>query len=87
AFSYARQRHQGSAQRGAPPAPIIAHPDVRRMLTDMRARTMAIRMIAYAAAVAIDQAHSAQDPAARHAASERASLLTPIVKAFCSDTA
>ncbi len=87
AFSYARQRHQGSAQRGAPPAPIIAHADVRRMLTDMRARTMAIRMIAYAAAVAIDHAHSAQDPAARHAASERASLLTPIVKAFCSDTA
>ena len=57
------------------------------MLTDMRARTMAIRLIAYAAAVAIDEAHGAADPDRRRTAHERASLLTPVVKAFCSDTA
>ncbi len=87
ALSYARQRCQGSPQRGAPPGPIMAHPDVRRMLTDMRARTMAIRLIAYTAAVAIDRAHGAKDGAERQTAQQRASLLTPIVKAFCSDSA
>lgn len=87
AWIYAGQRLQGSPRRGAPPAPILAHPDVRRMLTDMRARTMAIRLIAYAAAVAIDEAHGAADPDRRRTAHERASLLTPVVKAFCSDTA
>jgi alkylation response protein AidB-like acyl-CoA dehydrogenase len=87
ACSYARQRVQGSLRRGAPPAPIIAHPDVNRMLTDMRARTLAIRLIAYTAAVAIDRAHGAADAGERQAALESASLLTPIVKAFCSDSA
>ncbi|WP_367273901.1 acyl-CoA dehydrogenase family protein [Niveispirillum sp.] len=87
AETYARQRVQGSLHRGAPPVPILAHPDVRRMLTDMRARTMAIRLIAYTAAVAIDRAHQADDAYQRQAALDRASLLTPIVKAYCSDTA
>ncbi|WP_173012824.1 acyl-CoA dehydrogenase [Niveispirillum sp. SYP-B3756] len=87
ALSYARQRCQGSPQRGMPPGPIIAHPDVRRMLTDMRARTMVIRLIAYKAALAIDSAHGAAEGAERQAAQQRASLLTPIVKAFCSDSA
>lgn len=87
AETYARQRIQGSASRGGPPAPILAHPDVRRMLTDMRAQTMAIRLIAYSAAVAIDRSHGAKDADQRQAALDRASLLTPVVKAFCSDTA
>lgn len=87
AYAYAQARLQGSPRRGAPPSPIIAHPDVRRMLTDMRARTTAIRLIAYAAAVAIDVAHGAETAEGRAAALERASLLTPIVKAYCSDSA
>ncbi|MGQ3048592.1 MAG: acyl-CoA dehydrogenase [Niveispirillum sp.] len=87
AETYARQRVQGSASRGGAPAPILAHPDVRRMLTDMRARTTAIRLIAYSAAMAIDRSHNAGDADQRQAALDRASLLTPIVKAFCSDTA
>ncbi len=87
AYAYAKARQQGSPRRGAPPSPIIAHPDVRRMLTDMRARTLAIRLISYTAAVAIDAAHGAADAGQRRAALERASLLTPIVKAYCSDSA
>ncbi|MBJ7416102.1 MAG: acyl-CoA dehydrogenase [Niveispirillum sp.] len=87
AETYARQRVQGSASRGGAPAPILAHPDVRRMLTDMRARTTAIRLIAYSAAMAIDRSHNAGDADQRQATLDRASLLTPVVKAFCSDTA
>ena len=81
---------RASASRAAPPAragasPIIAHPDVKRMLLTMRALTRAARAICYATAVAIDRAHRSPDPATRAAAHERASLLTPVAKAFATD--
>ena len=66
-------------------APIIVHPDVKRMLLTMRALTNAARAICYATAVALDRSHRAADAAARKAAHERASLLTPIAKAFSTD--
>ena len=86
ALAYARERKQGRAA-GAKEAssPIIAHPDVRRMLLTMRAQTRAARAICYATAVAIDRAHLSKDERARQAAHERASLLTPVAKAFATD--
>ena len=86
ALAYARERRQGRAN-GAPSgsSPIIAHPDVKRMLLTMRALTRAARAISYATAVAIDRAQRSPDDAARSAAHERASLLTPIAKAFSTD--
>src|SRR5262249_23480610 len=66
-------------------SPIIAHPDVKRMLLTMRALTRAARAICYTTAVALDRAHRGADEAARQAAHERASLLTPIAKAFATD--
>src|SRR5262249_29159995 len=65
--------------------PIIAHPDVKRMLLTMRALTRAARAIAYTTAVSLDRAHRDPDEAARKAAHERASLLTPVAKAFATD--
>jgi acyl-CoA dehydrogenase len=65
-------------------SPIIEHPDVRRMLLTMRALTRAARAICYTTATAIDASH-AGDEAARRAANERASLLTPVAKAFSTD--
>ena len=44
-------------------SPIIAHPDVKRMLLTMRALTRAARSICYATAVAIDRAERSADPA------------------------
>src|SRR5262249_25943841 len=64
---------------------IIAHPDVKRMLLTMRAQTQAARAICYATAVAIDRAERSSDERARQAAQERASLLTPVAKAFATD--
>ena len=87
AIAYARERKQGRTP-GMPAtelAPIIAHPDVKRMLMTMRALTQAARTICYATAMAIDHAERGTDKAARHAAHERASLLTPVAKAFSSD--
>jgi alkylation response protein AidB-like acyl-CoA dehydrogenase len=87
AVAYARERKQGRTP-GMPAnqtAPIILQPDVKRMLMTMRALTNAARAICYATAVALDRSHRAKDPAARKAAHERASLLTPVAKAFATD--
>ena len=78
ALGYARERKQG---RGA----IIDYPDVKRMLLTMRALTGAARAICYATAVALDRSHRGKTEAARKAADERASLLTPVAKAFSTD--
>ena len=86
ALAYARERKQGRAtgvESGS--SPIIAHPDVKRMLLTMRALTRAARALCYATAVALDRAQRSPDEAARQAAHERASLLTPVAKAFSTD--
>ncbi len=64
---------------------IVEHPDVQRMLLTMRALTAAARAICYATGVAIDRAHRSRDDKARAAADARASLLTPVAKAFSTD--
>ena len=86
ALVYARERKQGRApgvKDGM--SPIVAHPDVKRMLMTMRALTGAARAICYTTAVAIDRAHRSADETARDAANARASLLTPVAKAFATD--
>jgi len=84
AMAYASDRKQGRAGASGS-SPIIAHPDVRRMLLTMRALTRAARAICYATGAAIDRAHRGADDAARKAGDERASLLTPVAKAFSTD--
>jgi alkylation response protein AidB-like acyl-CoA dehydrogenase len=85
ALAYARERRQGRVPGAGGQSPIIAHVDVRRMLMTMRALTRAARAIAYATAAAIDRAHRGDDERARKAGHERASLLTPVAKAFSTD--
>ncbi len=87
ALAYARERRQGrtAGMPATESAPIIAQPDVQRMLLSMRALTQAARTICYATAMALDRAERGTDKAARQAAHARASLLTPIAKAFSSD--
>ena len=87
ALAYAKERRQGRApgSAGDGMSPIIAHPDVKRMLMTMKAVTGAARCICYLTAEAIDRAHRSRDEAARGIAQERASLLTPVAKAFSTD--
>ena len=59
---------------------IAEHPDVRRMLLRMRALTTAARALAYYAFGQIDRGHGGDEVAAR-----RADVLTPLVKAWCTD--
>src|SRR5436309_1250327 len=84
AYAYASERKQGRAGANAS-SPIIAHPDVKRMLLTMRALTRAARAICYSTGAAIDRAHRGKDEAARKAGDQRASLLTPVAKAFSTD--
>jgi acyl-CoA dehydrogenase len=87
AIAFARERRQGRATGAKESSPIIAHPDVRRMLLTMRALTMAARAICYATAMALDRAERGADKAARETAHAQASLLTPVAKAFSTDIA
>ncbi len=82
-LGFTRDRPNNAAQDGS--SPIVAHPDVKRMLLTMRALTRAARAICYSTAVALDRAARSKDPSVRKAAHERAALLTPIAKAFSTD--
>jgi acyl-CoA dehydrogenase len=78
AMAYAHERKQmGHA--------IIDYPDVKRMMLTMRSLTGAARAICYATGVALDRSIRGKDDAARKLANERASLLTPVAKAFSTD--
>lgn len=86
ARTHAHERLQGRDATGAQ-RPIVEHADVRRMLLTMKSLTLAARGLAYTAAATLDVAHSAQDITQRSTAARRADLLTPIVKAWCSEVA
>jgi acyl-CoA dehydrogenase len=87
ALAYAQERRQGRAlgKAGDGSDPILVHPDVKRMLMQMRALTAAARTICYATAVALDISVRATDAKVRSAAAARGALLTPIAKAFSTD--
>ena len=87
ALAFAQERRQGRAvgKKGDGSDPIIVHPDVKRMLMQMRALTAAARTICYATAVALDIAARATDAGTRSLAAARGALLTPIAKAFSTD--
>jgi acyl-CoA dehydrogenase len=84
ARQHARERLQGRDSTGAQ-RPIIEHADVRRMLLTMKSLTHAARCLVYTAAATVDVAHSGASESIRVAAGRRADLLTPVVKAWCSD--
>jgi len=87
ALAFAQERRQGRAV-GKPASesePIIVHPDIKRMLMQMRALTAAARTICYATAVALDISVRAADAKTRALAAARGALLTPVAKAFSTD--
>jgi hypothetical protein len=64
---------------------IIHHPDVRRMLSTMRALTEASRALAYVAAAHCDLAHHHQDEATRAGHQAIYEFLVPIVKGWSTE--
>jgi alkylation response protein AidB-like acyl-CoA dehydrogenase len=82
ALWYARERVQGKiiGDKSAEKKTILHHPDVRRMLMDVKSRTEAMRTLAYYAAANIDRAHAGDA-----AAQSRVDLLTPVVKGWSTE--
>ena len=66
---------------------IIEHPDVRRNLLTMRSQVEAGRAMALLAYASLDKAHNANDEEDRAYHNRRVDLLTPLVKAWCTDMA
>jgi 3-(methylthio)propanoyl-CoA dehydrogenase len=88
ATEWARTRVQGrppGAQPGSA-APIVNHPDVKRMLLTMKSQTEASRALTLYTAMQLDLAAASPDAAVRAAAQARGELLTPIVKGWCTET-
>lgn len=86
AVYYAKDRLQGTQTDGSQ-VPIIRHPDVRRMLMQMRASTEAMRAVAYLASMEIDRASHCRDADQRQQHQGRVELLTPIVKGWLTELA
>jgi acyl-CoA dehydrogenase len=90
AAAYAKERLQGRALTGARDTgkaadPILVHPDVRRMLLEIRAFNEAARAAMMWAALSSDEAHRSPDAATRQGADDRLGLLTPVLKGFFTD--
>ncbi len=87
ALAYAQERKQGKTKDtpASDMAPIIQHPDIRRMLLQSRAKIAASRAICYTVAKNIDISEKATDEAEKQAAEARVGLLTPVAKAYSTD--
>ncbi len=87
AATFARERIQSRPVDGSLPgsAPIIHHPDVRRMLMTMRATTEACRAMAIVAAAAYDAAHHDPDAQVRQQNQAFYEFLVPLVKGYSTE--
>jgi alkylation response protein AidB-like acyl-CoA dehydrogenase len=86
AAAYVLERKQGRAPGSSAPAdPLVAHPDVRRMLMDARAFTEGMRALVAWTALQIDLSHRAANERERAAADAVVGFLTPVLKGFGTD--
>jgi acyl-CoA dehydrogenase len=90
AAAYAKDRLQGRSLTGPkapdkPADPLIVHPDIRRMLLEIRAFNEAARALMVWVALSEDEALESPDPKARQAADDRIGLLTPVIKGVFTD--
>jgi acyl-CoA dehydrogenase len=85
AVLFAKERVQGVARGRQQRSTIIHHPDVRRMLMQMRAICQAGRALAYYASAQTDLAHHAATEEDRKIHQSRVDLIIPIVKGWCTE--
>ncbi len=87
AVQYARDRVQSRPVDGSlnQAAPIIHHPDVKRMLLTMRAYTEGCRAMASVAAAAYDAAHHHPDAEVRKQNQAFYEFLVPLVKGYSTE--
>jgi 3-(methylthio)propanoyl-CoA dehydrogenase len=87
AVAYARDRVQSRPVDGSisKAAPIIHHPDIKRMLMTMRAYTEGCRAMSIVAAAAYDASHHHPDASARAQNAAFYEFLVPLVKGYSTE--
>ncbi|HSI56119.1 MAG TPA: acyl-CoA dehydrogenase [Ideonella sp.] len=87
AVAFARERIQSRPVDGSLPgaAPIIHHPDVRRMLMTMRAHTEGCRAMALVAAAAYDASHHHPDAQTRQQNQAFYEFMVPLIKGYSTE--
>ena len=83
-FASTRRQQRGEGPVAQKELGIIGHPDVQNMLLSMRALATVGRCIVFELAEAIDRAQANECDTAN--AQTKADLLTPVAKAFCTDS-
>jgi alkylation response protein AidB-like acyl-CoA dehydrogenase len=88
ALAWSRERLQGKpvGASGAKAAPIVQHPDVKRMLLTMKSLTEAMRALAYWVSSLLDRARRATDETERLRCQAMVDLLVPVVKGWSTET-
>lgn len=89
ALAYARERVQGRAienmmDKSSPSVPIIQHPDVRRMLLEMKSYVEGLRSFGYYVARCFDLAEYGADAEIKKKSHGMLELLTPILKTYAA---
>lgn len=91
ANAYAHDRRQmripGPRDASQPADVIIGHPAMQRILDTQRAWVDGARVLAYQTGIELDMARHHPDAARREQAQRWCSLLTPVLKAACTDQA
>ncbi|WP_432382426.1 acyl-CoA dehydrogenase C-terminal domain-containing protein [Duganella sp. P38] len=86
ALAYAKERVQSRDLNGSPAGvAIINHPDVRRLLMNMRSQTEAARALAYVGASLYDKAHHSADADERAQHQAVYEYLVPIIKGWSTE--
>ncbi|MDE0842056.1 MAG: acyl-CoA dehydrogenase [Porticoccaceae bacterium] len=85
AVAYASARVQGRVAGMQSGAPIIHHPDVKRMLMQMRALTEGGRALSFYAIAAEDRSSHHRSEQQRERGALWVEMLTPLVKGWCTE--
>ncbi|QJR10809.1 3-methylmercaptopropionyl-CoA dehydrogenase [Usitatibacter rugosus] len=87
ALAWSRERLQGKpvGVKGATTAPIVQHPDVKRMLLTMKSITEASRALAYWTSAILDRAREHPDEEERRRSQAMVDFLIPIVKGWSTE--
>jgi len=85
ALDYAKTRVQGRNPETGEDTTIIGHPDVQRMLMQMKSSIDAMRAVCFDASLSHDFRGHSQNDEERQYHSTKFALLTPITKAWCTE--
>lgn len=91
ALAFAKDRRQSRAldpakrEADQPADNLLVHPDVRRMLLNVKSTNEGMRGLAAWVSVLLDLSHHHDDEAVRQQADDLVSLLTPVVKGYCTE--